>query len=372
MDRGGRQRGAGRGGDAVVVTGASAGVGRATAVEFARRGGDVALIARGERGLAGAAEEVRRAGGRALVVPADVADAGQVRAAARRVEEELGPIAVWVNTAFSAVLARFADVTPEEYRRATEVTYLGYVYGTMAALEHMRPRDRGVVVQVGSALAYRGIPLQTAYCGAKHAVQGFHEALRCELRHEGSAVRTTMVQLPAVNTPQFSWQLNRMPHRPRPVPPTYRPELAARAVVWAADHPRRREHWVGTSTALTLLGNAVVPAVLDRWLARTGYAAQQTGEPADPDAPGNLWAPADGPEGRDFGVHGRFETEARGRDPQVWLSRHRGLVLLGVAGAAAAGALARRTRSPPGVRDPVPRRSYQHAHSYQYVERTSP
>jgi NAD(P)-dependent dehydrogenase (short-subunit alcohol dehydrogenase family) len=322
----------------VAVTGASAGVGRATARLFAERGARVALLARGEEGLAAAAKEVEAAGGQALVLPVDVADSAQVEAAVARIEDELGPLDVWVNVAFSGVFAPVRQISAAEFRRVTEVSYLGYVYATRAVLERMLTRDRGTIVQVGSALAYRGIPLQSAYCGAKHAVQGFHDSLRCELRHERSRVQVTMVQLPAVNTPQFDWVLNRMPRRPQPVPPIYQPEVAARAVVYAADHPRRREYWVGASTVGTLIANAVAPGVLDRYLARTGYAAQQTRERRDPDQPGNLWEPADGPGRPDHGAHGRFDARAHARSPQVWASQHHGLLAgtaLGLAAAAA-------------------------------------
>jgi short-subunit dehydrogenase len=241
------------------------------------------------------------------------------------------------------VFAPFDQIKPAEYRRVTEVSYLGYVYATMAALRHMKPRDRGTIVQVGSALAYRGIPLQTAYCGAKHAIQGFHEALRCELLHEKSGVRVTMVQMPAVNTPQFSWVLSRLPHHAQPVPPIYQPELAARAVLFAADHPRRREYWVGASTAATLAANAVAPGVLDRYLGKTGFKSQQTPEKQSPDAPVNLWEPADGPNGSDFGAHGIFDDQSHDRDPQLWASQHHGLLAAaGVAAAAGVGALLRR------------------------------
>lgn len=310
----------------VVVTGASGGVGRAVVREFARRHDRIALLARGEKGLAAAADEVRQAGGTPLVLPTDVADAEQVAAAADRVERELGPIEVWVNVAMTTVFAPFDRIEPAEFQRVTEVDYLGFVYGTMAALRHMKPRDRGTIVHVGSALAYRGIPLQSAYCGAKHAVQGFHESLRCELLHEGSNVRVTMVQLPGLNTPQFSWVRSRLPHRAQPVPPIYQPEVAARAVVHAADHPRRREYWVGTSTAVTLLLNAVVPGLLDRYLARSAFSGQQTEQQQPPDAPENLWQPADSRSGHDFGAHGRFDEEAKSRDPQPWLSRHHGVL----------------------------------------------
>ena len=233
----------------VVVTGASAGVGRAVARAYGERGASVALLARGTTGLAGAATDVRAAGGRALELPTDVADHEQVDAAAERTEAELGPIDIWVNVAFSGVFAPAKEITAEEFKRTTEVSYLGFVYGTKAALDRMCPRDRGAIVQVGSALAYRGIPLQSAYCGAKHAIQGFTESVRAELLHDKSNVHITMVQLPAVNTPQFDWVLSRLPRHPQPVPPIYQPEVAARAVVHAADHPQRREYWVG-STAL--------------------------------------------------------------------------------------------------------------------------
>ncbi|WP_406630812.1 SDR family oxidoreductase [Amycolatopsis sp. WGS_07] len=329
----------------VVVTGASAGVGRAVARAYGGRGAKVALLARGEKGLAAAADDVRNAGGTPLEQPTDVADFEQVDTAARRAEAELGPIDVWVNVAFSSVFARFADIEPEEYRRATEVTYLGFVHGTMAALHRMRTRDQGTIVQVGSALAYRGIPLQSAYCGAKHAVQGFTEALRCELLHEHSGIRTTMVQLPAVNTPQFTWLLSRLPEHAQPVPPIYQPELAARAVLHAADHPRRREYWVGTSTVATLLANAVAPGLLDRYLARTGFGAQQTGRPRPPRQPANLWEPADGPSGFDYGAHGEFDRLAKARDVQPMLSRHHGAAAAGLAVAVlAAGQLVRRAK----------------------------
>lgn len=337
----------------VVVTGASGGVGRAVARAFGRRGDRVALLARGERGLAAAAGEVTAAGGRALVLPTDVADPDAVDRAAERAESELGPLDVWVNTAFTGILAPFDRIGPAEFRRVVEVTFLGFVHGTRSALRRMRPRNSGTVVQVGSALAYRGIPLQTAYCAAKHAIQGFHESLRCELLHERSRVHVTMVQLPAVNTPQFDWALSRLVRRPRPVAPIYQPERAAAAVLFAAGHPRRREYWVGTSTALTLVANAVAPGLLDRYLARTGYAAQQSDERADDDRPVNLWQPADGIRGRDFGAHGRFDDEAGGtaHDPQLWASRHHGVLggvaLAGLAAAGAAGAAvaARRRRT---------------------------
>jgi NAD(P)-dependent dehydrogenase (short-subunit alcohol dehydrogenase family) len=316
----------------VVVTGASAGIGRASAEAFGARGDKVALLARGEKGLAGAAAAVEAAGGEPLVVPVDVADQAQVSRAAAHVEEGLGPIDVWVNAAFTSVFAKFMDIEPDELRRVTDVNYHGYVYGTRAALERMLPRDRGAIVQVGSALAYRGVPLQTAYCGSKHAIQGFHESLRTELLHDGSNVHVTMVQMPAVNTPQFSWVLSRLPHHAQPVPPIYQPEVAADAVLYAADHPQRREYWVGGSTAATLAANAVAPGLLDRYLARTGMKSQQTSEPRDPQRPVNLWEPADGPDGRDFGAHGVFDDTSKERSWQLWASQHHGAV----AGTAAA------------------------------------
>jgi NAD(P)-dependent dehydrogenase (short-subunit alcohol dehydrogenase family) len=329
---------------AVVVTGASGGVGRATARAFAARGDRVALLARGRDGLAAAADEVQRAGGEALVVSVDVADAKAVEDAAQRVVDAFGRIDVWVNNAFAGVFAPFTEITPDEFRRVTEVTYLGYVFGTRAALRHMLPRNRGAIVQVGSALAYRGVPLQSAYCGAKHAIQGFNESLRCELLHGGSRVRTTMVQLPAVNTPQFDWVLSRMPGRARPVAPIYQPELAARAIVHAARHSRRREYWVGGSTTATMLANSVAPGLVDRYLARTAFDSQL--DDGDREVReirevwgghGNLWSPADGPHGRDFGAHGRFDDEALPGSSQEWVSRNRGRV---GAGLAVGGALA--------------------------------
>ena len=344
----------------VVVTGASAGIGRAVARGFAGRGACVALLARGEAGLAGAARDIELAGGRALPIPVDVADAAAVDEAASAVEREVGPIDVWVNSAFASVFAPFDEITPEEFRRVTEVTYLGFVHGTRAALDRMKPRDTGVIVQVGSALGLRSVPLQSAYCGAKHAINGFTSSLQVELRHDRSGVAVTVVQIPAVNTPQFSWVRSRLPRRPQPVPPIYQPEVAARAVLFAADHPRRKQYRVGTSTVATVLGEKLASPLLDRYLARTGYAAQQTDRPRDPGQRDNLWAPVDdgtgateaadaadtadntdtaGPECGDHGAHGDFDARSRTRDPQLWWSRHRGLVTATLAGAGA-GAVA--------------------------------
>ena len=329
-------------GRVVVVTGASAGIGRAVACAFGAKGDRVGLLARGEAGLDGAVKDIERAGGQALAVPTDVADHGQVEVAAEQVEQTLGPIDIWVNVAFTSVFAPFTEISPEEFKRVTEVTYLGYVYGTRVALDRMLARDHGTIVQVGSTLAYRGIPLQSAYCGAKHAIQGFTEAVRCELLHQHSRVQITMVQLPAVNTPQFGWVLNRLPNRPRPVAPVYQPEVAARAVVHAADHPRRREYWVGGSTVGTLVANKLAPGLLDRYLAKTGYEAQQTDQSADPGRPVNLWEPVDGRGGRDVGAHGAFDDEAANRSLQAWVARRPGLAAAG--GGLLAGLLALRVR----------------------------
>ncbi|HXT00295.1 MAG TPA: SDR family oxidoreductase [Elusimicrobiota bacterium] len=320
-------------GRVVVVTGASAGLGRAIAVEFAKEGARVALLARGREGLAGARAEVEAAGGQALELPTDVSDAAQVEKAAAEAERVLGPIDVWVNNAMVSVFAPVKETTAEEFRRVTEVTYLGVVNGSLSALKRMLPRDRGVIVQVGSALAYRGIPLQAAYCGAKHAIQGFCDSLRCELLHDGSRVRVSMVQMPALNTPQFDWVRSRLPRKAQPVPPVYQPEVGARAVVYASRHPRR-EIEVGLPTVEAIVGNKAAPGALDRFLARRGYAAQQTEEPEDPDRPDNLWAPLPG----DRGAHGRFDEVAKPRSAQLWLTTHRGWLL--AAGAAAAGAAA--------------------------------
>jgi NADP-dependent 3-hydroxy acid dehydrogenase YdfG len=307
----------------VVITGASAGVGRATARAFARTGAKLALLARGHEGLTAARAEVEAAGCPAIAIPTDVAEPEEVEAAAEQTEVELGPIDVWVNNAMATIFAPFSEVTAEEYRRATEVTYLGTVYGTMAALKRMLPRDRGTIIQVGSALAHRAIPLQAAYCGAKHAMKGFTQSIRCELLHDRSRVRVAMVQLPALNTPQFDLARSRMPRKAQPVPPIYQPEVAAEAIVWAARHPRR-EIYVGGSTVAAIFGERIAPALGDMYLGRTGYESQQTGEPARERAD-NLFEPVPG----DHGAHGRFDGEASERSLQLLAMKHRALLLAG-------------------------------------------
>ena len=302
----------------VVITGASAGVGRATVREFAREGAWIGLVARSRDGLEGARKEVEVAGGRALVLPTDVAYPDQVDGAAEMVERRFGPIDVWVNNAMASVLSPAMKMTAEEYQRVTDVTYLGYVYGTLAALRRMVPRDAGVIVQVGSALAYRSIPLQSAYCGAKHAVQGFVDSLRSELLHDGSRVHITTVQLPAVNTPQFDWIKSRMPCHPQPVPPIYQPEVIARAILWASRH-RRREIAVGLPTVKAIVGQKFIPGLLDHYLAWKGYKAQQTTERVAPDRPNNLFHPLPG----DHGAHGRFDEGAYEFSLQFWLNQRR-------------------------------------------------
>jgi NAD(P)-dependent dehydrogenase (short-subunit alcohol dehydrogenase family) len=319
----------------VVLTGASAGVGRATVRAFAERGSAVGLLARGTGGLEASAKEVHAAGSAGLPVVVDVADPEGVEAAAARVEEELGPIDVWVNNAMASVFSPIEETAAEEIRRVTEVTYLGVVHGTQAALRRMRPRDRGVIVQVGSALAFRGIPLQSAYCAAKHAVSGFTDSLRAELLHEGSAVRVTEVHLPALNTPQFGWVRSRLPKRAQPVPPIYQPEIAAEAIVWAATHDRRHLY-VGGRTLATIWTSRLFPRLVDRYLGRTGYDAQQTDVREDAQRPDNLVHPVEG----DRGAHGDFDARARRRSSQLWITTHRaelGAVALAVAALAAAG-----------------------------------
>ena len=320
--------------DVVVITGASAGVGRATVREFARHGARIGLVARGVVGLEAARREVEQLGGEALVLPTDVADAEQVEAAAQKVEEQFGPLDIWVNDAMVTVFSPFKEMTAEEFRRVTEVSYLGTVYGTMAALKRMLPRDQGAIVQVGSAMAYRSIPLQSAYCGAKSAIRGFTDSLRSELIHDGSGVHITMVQLPAVNTPQFSWVKSRLPNKSQPVPPIYQPEVPAQAIYWAAHH-RRRELFVGVPAVKAIEGTKVIPGLLDHYLAKVGYSRQQTNEPQDTDRPDNLWGPLDGEQGTDHGAHGSFDQRARSASPQFWAARNRGW--LGLAALAVAG-----------------------------------
>jgi NAD(P)-dependent dehydrogenase (short-subunit alcohol dehydrogenase family) len=305
------------GSEVVVITGASAGVGRATARAFGARGARVGLIARSRDGLEAARREVEDAGGRAIVLVCDVADACQVEAAAERVEAEFGPPDVWVNDAMVTIFGPVHAVTPAEFRRATEVSYLGTVYGTMAALKRMRPRNRGIIVQVGSALAYRSVPLQAAYCGAKSAIRGFTDSLRCELLREGSEVRLTMVQLSAFNTPQFDWARCHMDRAPQPIPPIFQPEVAAEAIFWAA-HRRRREVWVGWPAVKAILGNRVMPGLLDRMLARSGYDGQLSEEPVAPDRADNLYKPVAG----DHGARGRFSNRARSHSWHFWLTSH--------------------------------------------------
>ncbi len=303
----------------IVITGASGGVGRTTVREFAKRTGvRLALIARGRKGLEGARREAEQAGATAIVVQADVADAQAVENAARRTEEQLGPIDIWVNVAMTTVFGPFLSITPEEYKRVTDVTYLGYVNGTRAALSRMRPRKRGTIVQVGSSVAYRGIPLQTAYSGAKHAIQGFTESLREELIHEKSAVKLTMVQLPAIDTTQFKWCKNTLERKWQPVPPIYSPEVVARAIVWAAYHPRQREYYVGGTTFKAIWADKAVPGIVDRYLAKKGYGAQLYDGYNYPDKPNNLWEPID----EDLGAHGDFGSRSRKGSPQVWALTH--------------------------------------------------
>lgn len=329
--------------EVVVVTGASAGLGRAIACAFAKRGAAVGLIARGGAGmdgLEGAKRDVERLGGKALILPCDVADADAVEAAAQRAEDELGPIDVWVNDAMTSVFGPVHEIKPDDFKRVTEVTYLGQVYGTMAALKRMKPRDQGHIVLVGSALAYRGIPLQSAYCGAKHAIQGFADSLRAELLHDKSKIHLCMVQMPAMNTPQFDWVKNLLPDKPQPVPPIYQPEVAAEAVYWAAHH-RRRELFVGVSTDIAILGNKLFPQIGDWYLGRTGFQSQQRkGQPKSTDASDNLWEPLPG----DRGAHGDFDDKAKTFSPQLWLSLNRTPVLaaLGLAGLAAWAVMGRK------------------------------
>src|SRR5215212_6426912 len=321
--------------EVVVITGASAGVGRATAREFGKHGAKVALLARNEEGLEGARMEVEAAGGEAFPIPTAVADPEQVEAAAERVERELGPIDVWVNDAIAVIFSPFKDIELGDFRRSTEVCYLGTVYGTKAALKRMIPRDRGTIVQVGSALSYRAIPLQSAYCGAKHAIRGFTDSVRTELLHDESNVHIMMVQLPAVNTPQFDVSKTNLPKHPQPVPPIYQPEVPARAIYWAA-HQRRREVRVGLSSTIVIAGNKLFPGLGDRYLTRTGYDSQQTDQAVDENRPDNLYEPVPG----DHGAHGNFDMQSHEESPQLWATEHLGLVALaGGAGLLAAAAL---------------------------------
>lgn len=323
--------------EVVVITGASGGVGRATAQVFGRRGASVCLVARGEAGLEGAKDDVERLGGQAIIVVGDSADPATHERAAQQAEDTFGPIDIWINGAFTTVFSPFMEITPEEFQRVTSVTYLGYVYGTQAALRRMLPRNRGKIVQVGSALAYRGIPLQTAYCGAKHAIQGFTEALRAELIHNQRDVHLTMVQLPAVNTPQFTWGRNKMPRKAQPVPPIYQPEIIAEAIYWAA-HRRKRQLYVGGSTVAVIMGNKFFAGLGDWYLGKTGYKSQMREQPRDPNQPDNLFAPVDTTQ--DYGAHGAFDQRSTDRSYVLWATQHKGIIasaLAGIAGATLAG-----------------------------------
>ena len=319
----------------VVITGASGGIGRAAVREFAKHGARLALLARGEEGLEAARREAEDLGAQAIAIPTDVANYDEVERAAQRAENELGPIDVWVNVAFTNVFSEFWDVTPDEWRRLTDVTYLGYVWGTMAAMKRMRPRDRGAIVQVGSALCYRSIPLQSPYCGSKSAIRGFTDSIRCELIHHRSKIKMTMVQMPAVNTPQFTW--NRVKsglNHPQPLPPIFQPEIAGRAIYWASQKTPR-EMWVGASSVLAIMVQKIAPRIGDMWLAMTGYKSQQTQEPISPGRPDNLYKPAD--TSKDFGAHGEFDEKAKTRSWETELIMNRQWLL---AGAALAGAAA--------------------------------
>jgi short-subunit dehydrogenase len=302
----------------VVITGASGGVGRVTAWEFAKQGAKLALLARSMEQLEATKKEVEAYGGQALIIPCDVADAGEVEAAAGRIERELGPIEVWVNNAMNSVFAPFVKITPEEFKRVTEVTYLGQVYGAMAALKRMQPRNRGSIVFVGSALAYRGIPLQSAYCGAKHGIKGFYESLRTELMHDKSDIKICMVHLPALNTTQFGWVLNKLPNKPRPMGKVYQPEIAAKAIVFAAVH-NRREILVGYTTFEAIIGNKIAPWLGDYVLSRNGFKGQQLDEPVEPGRKNNVWEPV----AEDRGAHGTFDNIAANKSITLWLSMNR-------------------------------------------------
>lgn len=334
----------------VVITGASAGVGRAAARRFARDGAHIALLARGQDGLEAARKEVESLGGHAIAIPTDVADPEQMERAAEEVEATLGPIDIWINNAMATVFSPVSEIQPDEYKRATEVTYLGAVWGTMAALKRMRGRNRGVIVQVSSALSYRAIPLQSAYCGAKHALRAFTTSLRSELMHEHSDIHLTMVHMPALNTPQFSWGRTHLDHQPQPVPPIFQPEVAADAIHWAAHH-RRRDLFVGMSSLKAVWANRIAPGIADWYLARKGFSAQQTAERVSPDRADNLWTPVGG----DHGAHGSFDGKASSYSTQLWLSENRRWVALAgaVGGAALGGWLWRRRHN--GRADSAPR-----------------
>jgi NAD(P)-dependent dehydrogenase (short-subunit alcohol dehydrogenase family) len=326
--------------EVVVITGASAGVGRATARAFAKRRANIGLLARGRDGLEGARRDVEALGGKALVLPTDVANEEQVEAAAAAVERSFGPIDIWINNAMVSVFSPIKEMTAEEFKRVTDVTYLGAVYGTLSALRRMLPRDHGVIVEVGSALAYRGIPLQAAYCGAKHGLQGFVDSLRCELLHDQSRVRLTMVQLPALNTPQFSWVKSRLPRKPQPVPPIFQPEVAADAIVWAARHDRA-EIYVGWPTVKAIVGDKIAPRFADWYLSRQGYEAQQTEEPIEAQRADNLWEPIAG----DHGARGNFDTRSLSSSWQLRINKHKSAVVLaGLTVAAALAALVKKNR----------------------------
>ncbi|HTR41928.1 MAG TPA: SDR family oxidoreductase [Pseudomonadales bacterium] len=305
----------------VMITGASAGIGRATAHAFAKRGAQIGLLARGREGLEAAKKEVEELGGVAVILVADVADEKAVEEAAQKLEDTFGPIDIWVNNAMASVFSPIAQMEPKEYRRVTEVTYLGYVWGTLAALRRMRGRNRGVIVQVGSALAYRGIPLQSAYCAAKHAIQGFTDSLRCELIHDKKRIQVCQVDMPAVNTPQFGWVKSRLPKKAQPVPPIYQPEVAAAGIIFAVEQ-ERREVYVGMPTVEAVVGNKIAPGLMDHYLGRNCYKAQQTNEPEDVDRPDNLFKPVPG----DPGTHGTFDHRARRYSLQLWLDKHRKLL----------------------------------------------
>ena len=320
--------------EVVVITGASAGLGRAIVRRFAQDGACIGLVARGKDGLEGAKKDVENFGGKAIIIQGDVADPETTERAAEETEKAFGPIDIWINDAMVSVFSPVKEMKPDEYKRVTEVTYLGFVYGTLAALKRMLPRDRGVIVQVGSALAYRGIPLQSAYCASKHAIQGFMDSLRSELIHDGSNVRASMVQMPAMNTPQFSWVKSRLPNKPQPVPPIYQPEVGAEAVYFVA-HNDRREMYVGYPTVEAIVGNKIVPGYADNYLAKGGYKSQQTHEPVDRNRQNNLYEPVAG----DHGAHGGFDDSSIGFSPQLWVNENRGKFALAGLGVAAGAAI---------------------------------